>query len=57
VAIGAASLNGSTVRGDLKDATGAPLTEEQRVNYFAKYRGLAPESVFGNSIYLYRKTE
>lgn len=57
VAIGAASLNGSTVRGDLKDAAGAPLTEEQRVNYFAKYRGLAPERVFGNSIYLYRKTE
>ena len=57
VAIGAASLNGSTVRGDLKDATGAPLTQEQRVNYFAKYRGLAPERVFGNSIYLYRKAE
>ena len=57
VAIGAASLNGSSVREDLKDATGAPLTEEQRVNYFAKYRGLAPEKVFGNSIYLYRKLE
>ena len=57
VAIGAASLNGSTVRGDLKDAAGAPLTEEQRVNYFASYRRLVPEKVFGNSIYLYRKTE
>jgi len=57
VAIGAASLNGSTVREDLKDATGAPLTQDQRVNYFAKYRELHPERVFGNSIYLYRKTE
>lgn len=57
VAIGAASLNGSTVGQDLKDATGAPLTEEQRVNYFAKYRRLTPEKVFGNSIYLYRKIE
>ena len=57
VAIGAASLNGMAVSGDLKDANGAPLTEEQRVNYFAKYRGLTPEKVFGNSIYLYRKAE
>ena len=57
VAIGAASLNGSTVSADLKQASGAPLTTEQRVNYFAKYRSLAPEKVFGNSIYLYRKTD
>jgi len=57
VAIGAASLNGSTVRGDLKDGTGKTLTEEERINYFANYRRLVPEKVFGNSIYLYRKTE
>ena len=57
VAIGATSLNGLAVTGDLKDANGAPLPEQQRVNYFAKYRGLNPEKVFGNSIYLYRKAE
>ena len=57
VAIGAASLNGSTVRGDLKDGTGKTLTEDERINYFANYRRLVPEKVFGNSIYLYRKTE
>jgi hypothetical protein len=57
VAIGASYLNGSTVRGDLKDENGTPLSEEQRVNYFANYRTLNPERVFGNSIYLYRKPE
>lgn len=57
VAIGAAYLNGSTVPADLTDANGVELSEEQRRNYFAKYRTLVPEKVFGNSIYLYRKRE
>ncbi|MCU1264975.1 MAG: glycosyl transferase family 39 [Acidobacteria bacterium] len=57
VAIGAAFLNGSTVPADLSDASGVELSEEQRRNYFAKYRALTPEKVFGNSIYLYRKRE
>ena len=57
VALGASYLNGSTVRDDLTDENGARLTEEQRVNYFANYRTLKPERVFGNSIYLYRKPD
>jgi dolichyl-phosphate-mannose-protein mannosyltransferase len=57
VAIGASYLNGSTVRDDLTDENGVRLTEEQRVNYFANYRTLKPERVFGNSIYLYRKPD
>jgi 4-amino-4-deoxy-L-arabinose transferase-like glycosyltransferase len=54
VAVGVGFLNGSTVPPGLKDAQGQVLTEEQRRNYFAKYRSLEPEQVFGNSIYLYR---
>jgi hypothetical protein len=57
VAIGAGFLNGSTVPPSLKDANGIEITEEQRRNYFSKYRTLRPEKVFGNSIYLYRKHE
>ena len=57
VAIGASCLNGSTVQGDLTDENGVRLSEEQRVNYFANYRTLKPERVFGNSIYLYRKSD
>jgi hypothetical protein len=57
VAIGAGFLNGATVPPGLKDANGVELSEEQRRNYFAKYRTLQPEKVFGNSIYLYRKQE
>jgi hypothetical protein len=57
VAIGASYLNGSTVGADLTDENGVRLTEEQRVNYFSKYRTLKPERVFGNSIYLYRKSD
>jgi hypothetical protein len=53
VAIGASSLNGS-VNAALADEHGNPLTESQRINYFAGYRGLTPEAVIGNSIYLYR---
>jgi hypothetical protein len=41
VAIGASSLNGSTVPND-------------RVNYFAPYRDKQPEAILGNSIYLYK---
>ena len=57
VAIGAGFLNGSSMAPDFKDASGNVLSEEQRHNYFAKYRTLQPEKVFGNSIYLYRKRE
>lgn len=57
VAIGAGFLNGSTVPPGLKDANGFEIPEEQRRNYFARYRTLRPEKVFGNSIYLYRKPE
>lgn len=55
VAVGAGFLNGSTVSPGLKDANGNQIPEEQRRNYFSKYRALRPEKVFGNSIYLYRK--
>jgi len=54
VAIGAGFLNGSTVPGGLRDANDDVISEEQRQNYFAAYRTLTPEAVFGNSIYLYR---
>jgi hypothetical protein len=57
VAIGASYLNGSIVPGDLLNDHGEPLTEDQRVNYFARYRTLAPEKVFGKSIYLFRKPD
>ena len=57
VAIGAGFLNGSTIPTGLTDANGAKLSEEQRRDYFAKYRTLQPEKVFGNSIYLYRARE
>jgi 4-amino-4-deoxy-L-arabinose transferase-like glycosyltransferase len=57
VAIGASFLNGSTVPVNPTGADDAELSEEQRHNYFAKYRNLVPEKVFGNSIYLYRKRE
>jgi 4-amino-4-deoxy-L-arabinose transferase-like glycosyltransferase len=55
VAIGAGFLNGASVPAGFKDENGVELSDEQRRNYFAKYRSLAPEKVFGNSIYLYRK--
>ena len=57
VAIGAGFLNGSAIPPGLKDANGIEITEEQRRNYFSKYRTLRPEKVFGKSIYLYRKPE
>jgi hypothetical protein len=57
VAIGTGFLNGASVPAGLKDANGVELSDEQRRNYFAKYRTLRPEKVFGNSIYLYRKAE
>jgi 4-amino-4-deoxy-L-arabinose transferase-like glycosyltransferase len=57
VAVGAGFLNGATVPTGLRDANGVELSEEQRRNYFAKYRTLRPEKVFGNSIYLYCKAE
>ncbi|HEX8719241.1 MAG TPA: glycosyltransferase family 39 protein [Pyrinomonadaceae bacterium] len=52
VAVGASLLNGSTVPSGFDDGT--ELTEEQRVNYFDRYRRLTPERVFGGSVYLYR---
>jgi len=57
VAIGAGFLNGASVPAGIKDENGVELNDEQRRNYFAKYRALKPERVFGNSIYLYRKQE
>lgn len=53
VAIGASFLNGSTVVAPA-DEHGNPLSDEQRVNYFATYRSQTPETVIGRSIYVYR---
>lgn len=55
VAIGASELNGSTVFVGAID--GVPLSQEQRVNFFARYRDRKPEAVFGGSIYLFREKE
>lgn len=55
VAIGASELNGSTVF--VGEVGGVPLTQEQRVNFFARYRDRRPEAVFGDSIYLFREKE
>jgi 4-amino-4-deoxy-L-arabinose transferase-like glycosyltransferase len=57
VAIGGGFLNGASVPAGFKDENGVELSDEQRRNYFAKYRTLRPEKVFGNSIYLYRKSD
>ena len=55
VAIGASFLNGSTVF--VGEIDGVPISQEQRVNYFARYRDRKPEAVFGGSIYLFREKE
>ncbi len=55
VAIGAAALNGSTIF--LSELNGKALSQEQRVNFLARYRERKPEVVFGKSIYLYREKE
>jgi len=55
VAIGASFLNGATV--PYFEPDGVPLKQEQRVNYFDKYRHRTPEAVFGGSIYLFREHE
>jgi hypothetical protein len=55
VAIGASELNGSTVF--VGEIDGVPLSQEQRVNFFARYRDRKPEAVFGGSIYLFREKE
>jgi hypothetical protein len=55
VAIGASELNGSTVF--VSQIDGVPLSQEQRVNFFARYRNRQPEAVFGGSIYLFREKE
>jgi hypothetical protein len=52
IAIGASFLNGSTV--PFYDVQGKRVTNEERVNTFAAYRGRVPEAVIGNSIYVYR---
>ncbi len=57
VAIGAGHLNGSTVSGGMKHEDGLELTNEERQNYFSKYRKEVPEVVFGNSIFLYRRKD
>jgi hypothetical protein len=53
VAIGASFLNGSTIPGGVEGR----LTTEERTNFFARYRDLQPEAIFGGSIYLYRMNE
>ncbi|HEV7744794.1 MAG TPA: glycosyltransferase family 39 protein [Pyrinomonadaceae bacterium] len=53
VAIGASFLNGAPIA----MPAGKIITNEQRVNYLAKYRTLTPEATFGGSIYLYRIKE
>ncbi len=55
VAIGVSELNGATVF--LSQINGVPITQEQRVNFFARYRNRQPEAVFGGSIYLFREKE
>jgi 4-amino-4-deoxy-L-arabinose transferase-like glycosyltransferase len=52
VALGASYLNGSTVPG-WSEGSGRETIEQQH-QFFAAYRALRPEAVFGNSIYLYR---
>jgi len=52
VALGASFLNGTTVPG-WSEGSGRETKEQQR-NYFAAYRELEPEAVFGDTIYLYR---
>ena len=52
VAIGASFLNGSTIpeyflRGEWP-------SDEKRINFLAEYRTRVPETVIGNSIYVYR---
>jgi hypothetical protein len=53
VAIGASFLNGST-NSVPPDEHGHLVTEEERVNYLDRYRTMQPETVIGNSIYVYR---
>lgn len=53
VAIGASFLNGST-NAVWPDEKGKQVSEEDRVNFLAEFRGRRPEATFGNSIYLYR---
>ena len=52
VAIGASELNGAT--NFITTSDGSPVTEEQRVNFFARYRDRQPEAIIGGSIYLFR---
>jgi hypothetical protein len=52
VALGASFLNGTSVPG-WSEGSGRETKEQQR-NYFAAYRELEPEAVFGETIYLYR---
>ena len=54
-AVGASFLNGSTTPEIL--INGRPATEDERVNFFEKYRRKIPEAVFGGSIYLYREDD
>lgn len=54
VVLGAGFLNGSSLTPVYQDADGNELAGEALHNYFARYRTLEPEMVFGNSIYLYR---
>ncbi len=53
VVIGASFLNGST-NATSPDVNGHLPSEEERVNFLAEYRTRQPETVIGNSIYVYR---
>jgi hypothetical protein len=52
LAIGASYMNGSTIPAGLP-GTGRE-TNEGRVNFFDEYRRRAPETIIGNSIYVFR---
>lgn len=51
-ALGASFLNGSTV--PFYEVDGRRVSNEQRVNAFDSFRRRTPETVIGNSIYVYR---
>jgi hypothetical protein len=54
IVIGASYLNGSTIPAFGRTAG---MSDAERVNIFAEYRNLAPEAVFGNSVFLFRQND
>jgi hypothetical protein len=53
IAVGASYLNGSTIPAGFGRTAG--MSDAERVNFFAEYRNRAPEAVFGNSVFLFRR--